>query len=333
MGDDEGAASAAASADFPWSIVPEPASREKRSGYFTWRDPHLRGLQQPYIAVRGRAPGPAVAVVAGIHGGEYPGILGALRLGRLLDPERMRGSLLILPVANLSSFWERSAFVTPLDGRDLNDAFPGRATGVYSDVLAYRLMQEIVGPADVLIDLHGGDVFETLASHVVCFPTGTPEIDDLSRAMAGAFGAPYALSFRIGGMLGYAALAGKVGLLAEVGGNGLASDEQVFSVYQGLVNALRALGMLGGQIPDTTVTWLQPGALASAPQDGLWRPAVTLEQQVSKGDTLGTLSDLLGNEVALLTADEPGMVLYYMSALAVRRDETLVYFVKDQDRS
>lgn len=325
----KGRTSEPASADFPWSIVPEPGSRDKRTGYLSWRDSHLRGLRLPYIAVRGRAPGPAVAIVAGIHGGEYPGILGALRLSRVLDPERVRGSLLIMPIANLSAFWERSAFVTPQDGRNLNRQFPGRATGAYSDVLALRLMQDIAGPADIVIDLHSGDVFETLADHVLYYVTNTPQVDDLSRSLASAFGVPYALAYPPpedpGGLIGNVALLGKVGLFVEVGGNAIARADQEQTVYQGLVNSLRVLGMLGGQTPEFTPRWLSPGAQTSAPRDGLWRAAVELEQQVSAGDLLGTLSDPLGNELERLTAGDAGIVLYYMSALAVRQGDPLVY--------
>jgi uncharacterized protein len=328
MGNDE-RLSGPAGADFPWSIVPEPPSSSRRSGYFSWRDVRLRGLRLPYIAVRGRAPGPAVAIVAAIHGGEYPGILGALRLGRVLDPERVNGSLLILPIANLSSFWDRTAFVTPEDGRNLNRSFPGRATGTFSEILAFRLLQDIAGPADIVIDLHSGDVFETLADHIIYYVTNTPEVDDLSRAIASAFGVPYALAFPPPsspvGLVGNAALLGKVGLFVEVGGNALASDGQTQTVYQGLVNSLRVLGMLGGRTPESSPRWLSPGAGISAPLDGLWRAAVSLEQQVSAGDLLGVLSDPLGNEMERVLAEIDGMVLYYMSALAVREGEPLVY--------
>jgi predicted deacylase len=54
-----------------------------------------------------------VAITAGIHGGEYPGPLAAIALGRTLDPAIVRGALLILPLVNQSAFWARSAFVTP----------------------------------------------------------------------------------------------------------------------------------------------------------------------------------------------------------------------------
>src|SRR5829696_1388995 len=93
--------------EFPWSLVPQPAEGEKRSGYLSWSDVVLQGLRWPYIAVRGKHPGRAVAIVASVHGGEYTSILGALRLGRVLNPDRVHGALLVLPIGNPPAFWER----------------------------------------------------------------------------------------------------------------------------------------------------------------------------------------------------------------------------------
>ena len=46
------------------------------------------------------APEPALAIVAAVHGGEYPGILGTLACGRATDPVCLRGSVLILSIVN-----------------------------------------------------------------------------------------------------------------------------------------------------------------------------------------------------------------------------------------
>lgn len=316
--------------EFPWEIVPRPAEGEKRSGYLTWPDVVLQGWQWPYIAVRGRQPGRAVAVVAAVHGGEYPGILGALRLGRVLNPERVHGALLILPIVNLPSFWGRTAFVTPTDGRNLNRVFPGNLTGTFSEVLAYRLLRDVVQPAGAVIDLHSGDVFETLASHVYRYRTDNDGIDQLTTAMVEAFGAAYGITYpfpaRPGSLAGNAVLLGKPAILAEVGGNGLSSDDDVYSVYQGLINTLRALGVLEGLRPPVQVTWLAPGIQATAPVTGLWRPAVTLHQAVRPGDLLGALTDPLGDELARVASTQAGVVVYYLSALAAQEGDPLVYY-------
>jgi predicted deacylase len=320
------------SAAFPWTIIPMLASGEKRTGYLSWPDTTLAGREWPYIAVRGREPGRAVVVTAAVHGGEYPGILGALRLGRLIVPERLRGSLLILPLVNPPAFEARAAFTTPLDGRNLNRQFPGQAGGTFTQALAFRLIEDVIRPADALIDLHSGDVFETLANHTGWYRSGSEATDALSQAMAESFGVswtvPYDRPTQPNSLTGTAALLGKATTLVEVGGNGLASDEDVLIVFQGLINALRVLGSLGGLIPPTEVRTLGTTTQYSAPMSGLWRPAVHLEQQVSPGDLLGTISNPLGEEIAQVSSRTSGMVLYYLSSLSSHEGDPLVCVVE-----
>ena len=131
------------SAAFPWSVIDSPVLGARTSGEIAWADPMLSAHRWPYIALRGRQPGKAVLITAAVHGGEYVGTLAALELARSLDPEGLRGSILLLPIINPSSFWERTAFVTPEDGLNQNRGFPGRATGSYTERVAHCLTRDM----------------------------------------------------------------------------------------------------------------------------------------------------------------------------------------------
>lgn len=317
------------SATFPWRAIPPPEPGEKRTGALRWADRLLAGLAWPYFAIRGGQPGPAVLVTAGVHGGEYPGVLAARRLGRVLDPTRLHGSLLILPIVNVTAFWERSAFVTPQDGRNLNRLFPGRATGTFGERLAYALTHDTLTPADAVIDMHAGDIFETFALVAARYLSGDPEVDDRSRRMVEAFGLPWANTMPptalAGSLAGAATQLGKAAMMVEVGGGGVASDDDVARAFQGLVNVLRALDVLEGlPAPGETPRWVDPGDEPRAPLDGLWRPHVRLEQVVQAGDLLGSLSDPFGEPLADIRAERGGVVLYFCTALAVRTGDPLV---------
>ena len=314
-------------ATFPWSFVDTPAVGHTVAGHVSWPDPLLAALRWPYIAKRGERPGHAVAIVAAVHGGEYPSVLGAQRLGRLLDATRLAGALLILPIVNLPAFWERSAFVTPVDGRDLDHLFPGRAAGTFSERLAFHLTQDVLEPADAVLDVRAGNPFEALIGHIGRYDSGATEVDRLTRHMAAAFGLPYAVNHpfpeRPTNLTGNAARIGKPCIYAAIGGNGLASDD-VQTVFQGLINTLRVLGMLGGQVATTRVDWLAGGWQAMSPLDGLWQPAVALGQSLEPDELLGTLRDPLGEEIARVVAEQGGLVLSCATAIAVRRGERLV---------
>lgn len=95
----------------------------------------------PITIINGQNDGPTLLITAGIHGGEYPGIAAAMELGRDTEPESISGCLIIIHPANIQSFWARSAFVTPDDGRNLNREFPGNANGTLSQKTAWLLSQ------------------------------------------------------------------------------------------------------------------------------------------------------------------------------------------------
>jgi hypothetical protein len=81
-------------------------------------------------------------------------------------------------------FRARSAFVSPIDGLNLNRTFPGKANGTISEVIAHVLLNEVVARADFHIDCHGGDVPEILWPYSGYAIQGNPAVDERGEAMA-----------------------------------------------------------------------------------------------------------------------------------------------------
>ena len=75
----------------------------------------------PITIINGQNDGPTLLITAGIHGGEYPGIAAAIEISQAIEPEVISGCLIIIHPVNIRSFWERSAFVTPDDGKNLSN--------------------------------------------------------------------------------------------------------------------------------------------------------------------------------------------------------------------
>lgn len=120
----------------------------------------------PVTIINGQGDGPTLLITAGIHGGEYPGIAAAIELARDLEPQNISGSLIIIHPVNTPSFWARSAFIVPEDGKNLNREFPGDAGGTLSQKIAHILSQKFFPQADFYIDLHSGDIHEELYPYV-----------------------------------------------------------------------------------------------------------------------------------------------------------------------
>ena len=108
------------------------------------------------LCLCGAAPGKTLVVTAGVHGCEYVGIQALRRLAADLDPARLSGNVILLPLANPSAFYAGAKQVVPEDGINLNRAFPGNAKGSLSARLAAALENALYPVADFLADLHGG---------------------------------------------------------------------------------------------------------------------------------------------------------------------------------
>jgi len=123
---------------------------------------------RPVISITGARPGPVLFVNAGVHGGEYPAVEAVIRLSNTLDPKKIAGTVILMPVMNLPAFRTRTPFVCPIDNVNPNRVFPGDPTGSYSEQMTHALINEFVVHADAYVDLHGGDIPEALVPFVIC---------------------------------------------------------------------------------------------------------------------------------------------------------------------
>jgi hypothetical protein len=182
----------------------------------------IEGVEIPYAVIEGADPRPCLLVTAGVHGSEFCSIEAALRLMKT-PPENLSGTLLVLPILNVQGFRQRSIYVMPEDGKNLNRMFPGRADGTMSERLANWLVTSVYPQADAYLDVHGGDLDEALAPFSL-YPSGS----EASQTLAALFGLPVAVA---AGGEGYTINAahrvGVPSVLAEVSGSGLWEEATV----------------------------------------------------------------------------------------------------------
>jgi uncharacterized protein len=283
-------------------------------------------LEIPYVDVRGAADGPHVTVLAGVHGAEYTSIAAVRRLARTLDEQVVAGRVTAVPVVNPLSFWARSPFVVPTDGKNLNRSFPGDPAGTDAEVLAHRLFETFVVGSDRLLDLHAGDLPESLEPFAMYEES---DVEEASRELALAYGLGHvvrqtsAVRTVSGSTCAAAADIGVPAIVAESGQNGLLDPRAVNRHVTGLTNVLRHLGVLAGAaVPGETLAgraavehegwhWLR------TPVAGWWEPAVPVGAEVEAGELLGTVGELLGDVVHEVRAPEAGVLLFLTTSPAV----------------
>src|SRR5207302_1171863 len=189
------------------------------------RDEFGAGL--PVHVLVGSKTRPCLALMAGVHGDEYDGILALQEVTREIEPSRLQGALIVIPVANPFAF-EQSQRRTPEDDKDLNRVFPGSSRGTFSDRLADRLCLGVLQGADLVFTLHGSTSDGLLAPWIE-FLEGSSPLEQATRDAAAASGFDDLIALpRLPGTLQTAMAEFRVPVIeGEVGGQGTTTKENV----------------------------------------------------------------------------------------------------------
>ncbi len=281
-------------------------------------------VKMPATVIAGEKPGKNILITGGVHGGEYPCIETAIRLAGNLEPSDVRGTVLVIHPVNTPAFLARMQYYGPYDGKNLNRVFPGKATGTVSERIAYTVHQLQQG-ADFYIDLHGGDIHESLVPFVIYSKVGGEKLAEESKQASAAVGFPYVVgSVSDNGSIGGAATVGVPGFLAELGQCGRWSEEEVHQYMEGIENVLRFLGTLEGEVVENLgVQFMDQMTVLKAQHDGCWYPFKALEEEVKKGEKIGEIRDFFGQVLSEYFAETDGLLLYLVTSLAITEGDPL----------
>jgi len=288
----------------------------------------LVGSDVPFYEYGDPGLGPTVSLMAGVHGCEYTSMLGLRRFLDTLDESALRGSLRVVPMANVASFQARSAFVVPHDGLNLNRCFPGDANGSFTERLAAAIFDEAIRPAQFHVDMHAGDQVEDLEPFTI-YDVST--VEDQSRALALAYGLGYMIRTErsaspiAGTSSAAAAEAGIASITAEVGGRGLVDEASVRRHEEGVRRVLAMLGVLPASFdPAPAPVEISHWLWLRSTRGGWWSSSVHVGDAVRAGSVLGTVRALESDEYEEVVAPEDGVPLFLTTSPAVAADGLLL---------
>lgn len=269
------------------------------------------------IAVIANGDGPTVLLTGGNHGDEFEGPIALRRMAHDLEPSMVQGRVIIVPGLNHAAL-SVGTRLSPIDGGNLNRVFPGDATGTMTQRVADFVYRELVGRADVVLDIHSGGrsmVFEPFVA--------THDLADEGRA---AVTSGYLESFGTElvvvvaepdpvGLLDHAVEElGKVLLTTEIWGGATISARTAALAERGARNTLHHAGVLAGE-PERTplprfVRMLDDGAVIT-PTAGLFEPLVDPGAHVAADEPLARihLLDDLAAAPAVVTSAIDGVVV------------------------
>lgn len=300
---------------------PVPSPGERWQGMLYPHGQDRSGV--PCFVSRGPLDGPTVLVTAGIHGAEYASIAAAQRLAQI-EPGDLHGTLIVVPIVNVSAFSARSIYVTPEDGKNLNRVFPGQPDGTHSEVLASWLTSLMEG-VDAYLDLHGGDLIEALTPFAI-HAAGSGAVARRAAELADAFGLPYRIEDAGKGMTFSAAHdLGIPAVLAEAGGQGLWPEGSISTLTDGARRMLHELGVLEASSPtETRTTVLSEFSWSRSEASGCWYPWIEPGERVTAGQPLGIVTDVLGEVRQEAKSAVDGIVMFSVTSLAINEGDPLV---------
>jgi predicted deacylase len=287
--------------------------------------------------INGARPGRVVAFVSGAHGTEYTSIVALTKLIERIDPKTLAGTAIVVPLLNVASFEQMVPHVNPVDRKGMNASYPGNPAGTQTERALAMVAEQVVKPADVIVDLHGGDLDEDLRPYSYWMRSGNSAQDDASRALDVAFGLDMVIvndvdvsnPARTRSLSGYALMLGKTTFVAEAGRSGLVTPSETAMLVDGSLNVLASLKMIDRQVPaPPKITWVGHDQRVRADAGGMFFATAARGSRVHKGDTVGYITDYAGRKLSDVIAPQAGIVSFIRGVPSLAKGSTIVTVVE-----
>ena len=286
----------------------------------------------PFTVIAGQSRAPLCLVMAGVHGDEYEGPAAVHDVSAEIDPAAVRGSIVLVPVANPRAF-HAATRRHPDDGGDLNRAFPGNPDGKPTERLAHTLMREFVLRADCILSLHGWSKEANVLPYAE-YPDGASVAARKSRDAAHALGFRYVQPYVWpAGVLGDASLQHGIPTVeCEIGGLGTTTPQGRAHYREVILRFLDHFQLLRFDGPPAPRPMHAGHTDITACTAGLFRGALSLGDSVEKDALLGSVYSLAGELIEEVRASRSGTVGVLRTLGSVQPGDLLaqVFWMKEQ---
>jgi predicted deacylase len=252
--------------------------------------------------LRGANPNDVVAF-GGTHGNEWEGPVAIKRLCRDIDPAALSGRVILIPQLSESASAANMRF-SPLDGVNMNRAFPGNPRGTISYRIAHFVKTQVFPRVRVVLDIHSGGndgMFPFLTSfHLVADPVQREEMATVARLFDTPFVMIYSSEMASGLLTDEAEAEGKITIGSELGYGESVNRQGILHAYEGIKNVLRHYKLLEEPLvridpvrtaPTRFIQATKLDCYIPAPLSGIWEPLVIPGEEIQAGGLVGRMHD------------------------------------------
>jgi predicted deacylase len=261
----------------------------------------------PVAVVNGASEGKTLYVQAASDGDELNGVGVLQRFVPQLDPAALSGTILITGIVNYHAF-QVAEHRNPIDDTKMNRTYPGDPDGTSTERIAAATFAAATR-ADLVIDLHQGST-SRMINEVRVRCGRRHRRHQACLELAKVFDCGHVLDQKgPDGQLARAAPDEGIPTIdPELGGCVGWDEESIEYGLQGLWNVLDYYDFFDGAVELSTQTRASGFDQYGAPAGGLVDFKVDLGAEVTRGDTLYTITDVFGTQKDVVTADSNGIL-------------------------
>lgn len=292
----------------------------------------------PITIFHGKEDGPVLGITAGVHGYEYAPILAGQALIQKIDPSTLKGTVILVQIANVASFLGRSPYVSPLDKINLNRAFPGKPDGTITEKIADFISKKVIARSNYFMDMHSGDAPEDLKAYSAYYHHDErKEASEKGRLMAQSLGFDHIVIFNTT-QSGYfkegfkstycsaeAFIRGIPAVDIECGRLGIIEKDRIEDIVSGVLSLLKQLEISeGNPTIAASIQYIDSRSTLKSKHTGFFYPSKASGEYVKKGMKIGHITDFFGETLETVHADQDGIILYMIGTPPVNQGETLL---------
>ena len=279
---------------------------------------HLDGSPErlPFILANGAKEGPSLWITGCEHGDETLATATIIEFMSQLDPRKMKGTVVALPVLDSTAFNVKRRF-SPIDSYDFSRAWPGFKNGWLAQQVTYKLTELLTERAEYVINVHNG-IPGILDVSPYCVATYAKKeeweggLKDFTESflfdkIIHWIGTSTERGERLSTMMATLMKKGIPSFVPEVGPD---TKGGMKTGVQGFENSLRYLGILPGKARKLKVYHSFPDVLHIFPtRGGVFNSYVDLDDEVKAGQKLASIRGFRGDITEELVSPADGVVV------------------------
>ena len=241
-----------------------------------------------------------------MHGDELNGISTIFKLIDQIDPKKLSGTLVLVPISNVPGYLMNERVFS--DGVDLNRMMPGKPDGNSSDLYAYYFTSKIISKFNYLLDLHTASHGRVNSLYI------RADIENEQTRTLAYLQNPQIIvkKFDVDGTLrSWANSNGIPAITIEIGNPNSFQHSLIDETLDGITNTMMYLEMIEGEVQDlvTDAYVCDHSYWIYSSKGGIVDVYPKLADEVKCGDVIAKVYDVFGHVKEEIKANKSGVVI------------------------